>query len=72
MLADAQDKALIFQADANTSLLGAIRQVPAPYSASEDCKIVVYITIVCILQLLEGLARSAKATTCVCMCCCAY
>lgn len=25
---DAQDKALIFQADAETSLLGAIRQVP--------------------------------------------
>lgn len=28
MYTDAQDKALIFQADAETSLLGAIRQVP--------------------------------------------
>lgn len=34
MYADAQDKALIFQADAETSLLGAIRQVPNMVTSS--------------------------------------
>ena len=35
--ADAQDKALVFQADANTSLLDAIRQVPAIFAPAAHC-----------------------------------
>lgn len=35
--ADAQDKALVFQADANTSLLDAIRQVPALFASEANC-----------------------------------
>lgn len=35
--ADAQDKALIFQADAETSLLGAIRQVPNMVTKLQLC-----------------------------------
>ncbi len=35
--ADAQDKALVFQADANTSLLDAIRQVPALLAPAAHC-----------------------------------
>lgn len=42
MHADAQDKALVFQADANTSLLAAIRQVPAPHNMFEKSKIVMH------------------------------
>lgn len=37
MYADAQDKALIFQADAETSLLGAIRQVPNMVTKLQFC-----------------------------------